>query len=64
VDWLFGSYPEPWRATLRISFVVFWVVFTLNFWGPFSNTLVTIVLLSLIVFQFLVRGYLRSKQRI
>ena len=63
MNWLFGGYPEPWKTILRVSFVVFWVVFSMNFWGPISSTVVLIVTLSIVVFQFAVTRYLRSRQR-
>jgi uncharacterized protein YhhL (DUF1145 family) len=64
VNWLYGGYPEPWKSIQRVAFVLFWAIFTLNFWGPFSNTTVTIVLLAIIVLQLSLRGYLSSKHRI
>ena len=62
MNWLFGGYPNPWKTILRVSFVVFWVVFSLNFWGPISSTVVLVVTLSIIAFQFTVTRYLRSRQ--
>jgi hypothetical protein len=61
MNWLYGAYPDPWKTILRVATLVFVVVFSLNFWGPVSNTVVTIILLSIIVFQFAVTRYLRSK---
>jgi hypothetical protein len=62
VDWLFGRYPEPWRAILRISFVLFLVIFSAYFWWDGHDTLITVVTLAIIAFQFIVTRSLRGRE--
>jgi hypothetical protein len=43
VNWLFGSYREPWRMLLRGSFVLFWIVFSANFWTDINRVLIGVI---------------------
>jgi hypothetical protein len=64
MDWFFGGYPEPWRTLLRVSFLVFVVVFSANFWSDLNGTVITVVLLAIIAFQLYVRyAVLGNRQR-
>jgi len=55
MDWFFGRYPEPWRTLLRVSMVVFLVVFSANYWSDLNSTVITVTLLAIIAFQLIVR---------
>jgi hypothetical protein len=60
-NWLYGSYPDPWRTILRVLFVGFWVAFTAQWWSDLGNGTLQPIIFGILIVQVGLAFWLRSK---